>query len=162
MPHITNSSFNPPAAYSDQVNASYEICAGEAQGGKDSCQGNPGDPDCNGTDYSTSYYADDYYGEYDDGGYGHDDDQGNPDCRGPSYAETFMVYQEQSLNYKPADKDIRFDFETIKDTKLLYIATKGGSGDVSIILKRTDKQGVQTGIQHFVETAGNNEQAFTE
>lgn len=247
VPYVTNNTCNAPSAYGGSVSASYEICAGEANGGKDSCQGDSGGPlvilkggqhyqigvvswgdgcaaankygvyanvaalkswidtatsgkphvpggsggggdgggdnppggdggdnpptppgggdgdnppgggdddDCNGSDYETGYYQDH---DGNNGGYADGFSQEITNCEDPSYDETFMVYQEQHLSFKPSDKEIRFDFETVKDTNLLYIATKGGTGDVSISLKRTDKPGAQAGINHLVDTAGNNE-----
>jgi len=51
--------------------------------------------------------------------------QGNSE--GPSYTET--LYDLSGAKPKHDDKGFRFDFETRKDTILLYITIKGGNSD---------------------------------
>ncbi|MEC8324628.1 MAG: trypsin-like serine protease [Pseudomonadota bacterium] len=163
VPLVSNEVCNSEAAYNGKI-AATEICAGFATGGKDSCQGDSGGPlviaGSNGplqvgvVSWGDGCALPNKYGVYarvtsfnawfDDvitnpdnhTGIGEGEQEpGEPESPGESVGQLFTDLNAES------DQFVAFEIEVPEDAKLLWIDTRGGEGDVDLVLHGEDKQG---------------------
>ena len=169
VPYVTNEICNSAEAYGGQVQDT-EMCAGFKEGGKDSCQGDSGGPlvvpHNNGfvqvgvVSWGDGCAAKDKYGVYANvaalkgwidsamagnepasganGGSGGDGGDGQY----PDEEQTFLAFQEV-VSYNLDEEAMEFVLEVPEGINVLYIATRGGEGDVDITaeLLNNEEQG---------------------
>lgn len=162
VPLITNEVCNSASAYNGKI-ANTEICAGFAAGGKDSCQGDSGGPlviagnqgplQVGVVSWGDGCALPNKYGVYarvtsfnawfDDvmtntdnhPGIGDgNNNPGEPDNSGDSVGELITGLSAET------DQIVGFEIEVPEDAKLLWIDTRGGEGDVDLVLNGEDKQ----------------------
>lgn len=170
VPYVTNEVCNSAEAYSGQIQDT-EMCAGFQKGGKDSCQGDSGGPlvyTKNNQFYQVGVVSwgdgcalENKYGVYADvaalktwidsaisgnetpsgmvgGSEGGDESEYG--------AETFMAFQE-TLNYTLDEEALAFVLEVPEGLNVIYIATRGGEGDVDITAELLTSEEIGTGHQ---------------
>lgn len=162
VPLVSNEVCNSEAAYNGKI-AATEICAGFTTGGKDSCQGDSGGPlviaGSNGplqvgvVSWGDGCALPNKYGVYarvtsfnawfDDvitnpdnhTGIGEGEQEpGEPESPGESVGQLLTDLNAES------DQFVAFEIEVPEDAKLLWIDTRGGEGDVDLVLHGEDKQ----------------------
>ena len=161
VPYVTNEICNSAEAYGGQVQDT-EMCAGFKEGGKDSCQGDSGGPlvvphnnsfvQVGVVSWGDGCAAKDKYGVYANvaalkgwidsamagnepasganGGSGGDGGDGG-DGQYPDEEQTFLAFQEV-VSYNLDEEAMEFVLEVPEGVNVLYIATRGGEGDVDI------------------------------
>ena len=161
VPLVTNAICNSASAYNGQI-AETEICAGFAEGGKDSCQGDSGGPlviagnegplqvgvvswgyGCAlANKYGVYARVTSFQAWFNDvmtnpdahTGIGNGDgDSGQPNENNNGVGELVTGLSAET------DEIISFEIEIPEDAKLLWIDTKGGNGDVDLVLQGEDK-----------------------
>ncbi|GLX80291.1 hypothetical protein tinsulaeT_36310 [Thalassotalea insulae] len=158
VPFVTNEVCNSAEAYSGQIQDT-EICAGYKEGGKDSCQGDSGGPlmfaknnefyQVGVVSWGDGCAAANKYGVYGNvaalkdwidsamagnepasGLAGDSGDYGDGD--GGEYGEESYIAFQDKINYSIDDEALSFSMEVPEGINVIYIATKGGEGDVDI------------------------------
>ncbi|WDE00214.1 serine protease [Thalassomonas actiniarum] len=165
VPYVTNEICNQATAYDGQVQDT-EMCAGLAEGGKDSCQGDSGGPlvvdTGNGmvqvgvVSWGEGCAAEGKYGVYANvaslktwidsavagneepsGLAGGDDDwEGGDDWEEGDYEETSYMAFQETFSYSPDEEALEFVLDVPEDINVLYIATAGGEGELDIVAER--------------------------
>ena len=164
VPYVSNDVCNNPAAYNGQIQAT-EICAGEKSGGKDSCQGDSGGPlvmkdgdkfvQVGVVSWGDGCAMADKYGVYANiaslrawidsavagneapsglNNSGGDNGNGDTGDTGEVAANYFVL--EQVIGYKVGDEALEMVLDVPADINVLYVATRGGEGDVDISTER--------------------------
>lgn len=158
VPLVDNDICNSSEAYGGQIQNT-EICAGFKEGGKDSCQGDSGGPLV--FTYQKEFYqvgvvswgdgcADaNKYGVYGNvaalkdwidsamagnepaSGLAGSDSSGDNGGDGDYAEQTFMAFQE-TISYTFDEERLEFVMEVPEGMNVVYIATRGGEGDVDI------------------------------
>ena len=163
VPYVTNEICNQASAYNGEIQDT-EMCAGLAEGGKDSCQGDSGGPLVFNTEngpvqvgvvsWGEGCAAEDKYGVYanvaslktwidsaaagneEPSGLVGEDDWGDDDWEEGDYEETtYMAFQE-SFDYSPDEEALEFVLDVPEGINVLYIATAGGEGELDIVAER--------------------------
>lgn len=185
VPLVSNEVCNSAGAYGGQVQNT-EMCAGLAQGGKDSCQGDSGGPIVirqNG-DYVQAgivswgdgcaqpnkygvyarvasfneWIADVKAGKIDQHNPG-GGNTGGGDTSGP-VTMTYSGDLITNLSGK-TDENAYYEIEVAEGTRLLWIDTKGGTGDVDLYLRHAEKPTIEVfDYSPFLE--GNSEYVVVE
>ncbi|WP_372769732.1 trypsin-like serine protease [Pseudoalteromonas sp.] len=161
VPLISNEVCNSTSAYGGKI-ANTEICAGFAAGGKDSCQGDSGGPlviasnqgplQVGVVSWGDGCAMPNKYGVYarvssfktwfDDvitntenhAGIGSGGQEpGEPNQPGDSVGQLLTGLSAE------ADQIVGFEIEIPEDAKILWIDTRGGEGDVDLVLNGEDK-----------------------
>jgi len=159
VPYVTNEICNSAEAYGGQVQDT-EICAGYKEGGKDSCQGDSGGPlvfikdnqfyQVGVVSWGEGCAAANKYGVYGNvaalkdwidsamagnepaSGMAGGSSGGDGDGGDEGYSEeTFMAFQE-TISYSVDDESLAFVLDVPEGINVIYIATRGGEGDVDI------------------------------
>jgi len=158
VPYVTNEICNSTEAYNGDVQDT-ELCAGYKEGGKDSCQGDSGGPlvvtDGNRfvqvgvVSWGEGCASANKYGVYGKvsalkawidsamagnepasglagGGEGGSGGEG-----GEEQENTYFSFQE-TVNYQVDDEAIKFVLDVPEGINVIYIATRGGEGDVDL------------------------------
>lgn len=176
VPFVTNEVCNSSEAYGGQVQDT-EMCAGFKEGGKDSCQGDSGGPlvfQRNGefvqvgvVSWGDGCAAENKYGVYGDvaklrtwidsamagnepasgmaGGSGGDGGDGGDTGSGE---ETYLAFQE-SVSYSVGEEKLELVLDVPEGVNVIYIATRGGEGDVDITAERSETDDQSAGDDSF-------------
>ncbi len=160
VPIVSNQVCNEPNAYNGQITPT-ELCAGYAQGKKDSCQGDSGGPlvvKDNGDYYQAGIVSwgdgcaqPNKYGVYTRVSAFNEwiqntmDGQPTDDTTGgkPPTEEGFLTSGKLVSNLS-ADKDGEIDYKirVSKDAKILWLDIRGGSGDADLMASYNQEPGV--------------------
>lgn len=160
IPFVTNEICNEASAYNGQIQDT-EICAGYAQGGKDSCQGDSGGPlvvnDGNRlvqvgvVSWGDGCAVAEKYGVYANiaslrgwidnavsgneapsGMGGSDGSQTDEETDSEFDSDNTFVALQDTISYTYDDEAMEFVVDVPEGINVLYIATSGGEGDVDI------------------------------
>lgn len=170
VPYVTNEVCNSAEAYGGQIQDT-EMCAGYQKGGKDSCQGDSGGPlvftknnqfyQVGVVSWGDGCAAENKYGVYADvaalktwidsaiaGNEAPSGMAGGSDVGGEGeYAEeTYMAFQE-TLSYTVGEEALAFVLEVPEGVNVIYIATRGGEGDVDITAELLATGEMDTGYE---------------
>ncbi|WP_448547051.1 serine protease [Thalassotalea fusca] len=180
VPYVTNDVCNSADAYNGQVQDT-EMCAGYQEGGKDSCQGDSGGPLVmrQGDDFvqvgvvswGDGCAAANKYGVYANvaalrdwidsavagnepaSGAGGSDGGDNGDGSGDSEGN-YLAFQE-AVSYSFDQEALSFILDVPEGVNVIYIATKGGEGEVDLIAERlTQDEGEEEYYDDFWDDMG--------
>ncbi|MBL4909712.1 MAG: serine protease [Alteromonadaceae bacterium] len=178
VPYVSNEVCNSATAYNGKIQAT-EICAGEKTGGKDSCQGDSGGPlvisdgkkfvQVGVVSWGEGCAMANKYGVYANiaslrtwidsavagneapsglNNAGGDNGGGTGDTGGGAVEPSYFAL-EQVISYKAGDEALEMILDVPEDINVLYVATRGGEGDVDITTERLIKEGEEDSCDEF-------------